>query len=24
MVFVTGYNAGYTVQTIDGLAWGVR
>jgi hypothetical protein len=24
MVFVTGYNAGYTVQSIDGLAWGVR
>lgn len=24
MVFVTGNNAGYTVQTIDGLAWGVR
>jgi len=24
MVFVTGYNAAYTVQTIDGLAWGVR
>ena len=24
MIFVTGYNAAYTVQTIDGLAWGVR
>jgi hypothetical protein len=24
MIFVTGYNAAYTIQTIDGLAWGVR
>ena len=24
MVFVGGFNAAYTIQTVDGLAWGVR
>ena len=24
MIFVTGYNAAYTIQTITGFAWGVR
>lgn len=24
MIFVGGYNAAYTIQTVDGIAWGVR